>query len=656
MFYRHSYLLATAIVLTFLAIPTARCSDIVFVDMHSSPGYTRQQVEAAARVYGLDVHAILLTDAADGAKAAMAIDDAKSIAVILTADALQSAYGAQLLSAVDRAGKQVPVMIADIGKQADAAALQKWSDGAILGTQAAAVGQSARYLVAPKDPVTRQLGGAMLPLDGNAVEYLTVGREGGGRWLIAASDGDRQYPVMAVATVSGRSVFFVTAPADGSGSISNDLLGSPFLFPVIAPQLLFLDSAAGERAWHYPGHYANLTIDDIWLRQPYGYVDYYGLLRQMEQHNFHTTLAFIPWNFDRSQPALVTLFREHPDRYSITVHGDNHDHQEFGPFSTRPIAGQVRDMKQGLARMAEFHKLTGLPWDPVMVFPHKMSPEGTLAALKRYNYWATVNTINIPSDVAAPPPDPQVGLRPMTLAFANFPSVRRYSAEEAFPRWLLSMDAFLGNPMLFYCHEAFFDKGIGDFDQFADEVNHLQPDTKWSSLGEITQHLYLEKLRDDGSYDVDLFSAVASITNNLGHDTVFYLEKQEDGADPFKVTVDGQAQPYTFENGWLRMQVPVQAGATREVAIVYQNDMVLSQVDISKRSWRVAALRHLSDFRDDVVSRSAAGRWFIHSYVDNRSTWNHGAEAVVGFSFIGLILWWRSSRKKRRSALQQPVA
>ncbi len=656
MSYRHNYFFATAIVLAFLAIPTARCSDVVFVDAHSSPGYTRQQVEAAARVYGLDVNAIILTDAADSAKAAAAIDDAKSIAVILTAEALQSTYGAQLLSAVDRAGKQVPVMIADIGKQVDAAALQKWSGGAILGTEAAAVGQSARYLVAPKDPVTRQLGGAMLPIDGSGVQYLTIGREGGGRWLIAASDGDTQYPVMAVATVGGRSVFFVTAPADSKAHISNDLMGSPFLFPVIAPQLLFLHSAAGERAWHYPGHYANLTIDDIWLRQPYGYVDYYGLLREMEQHNFHTTLAFIPWNFDRSQPALVALFREHPDRYSITVHGDNHDHQEFGPFTTRPIAGQVADMKQGLARMAEFQKLTGLPWSPVMVFPHKMSPEGTLVALKRYNYWATVNTINIPSDVAAPPPDPQVGLRPMTLAFANFPSVRRYSAEESFPQWLLSMDAFLGNPMLFYCHEAFFDKGIGHFDRFADEVNHLQPDTKWSSLGEITQHLYLEKLRDDGSYDVDLFSAVASITNNLGHDTVFYLEKQEDGADPFKVTVDGQTQPYTFENGWLRMQVPVQAGATREVAIVYKNDMVLSRVDISKRSWRVAALRHLSDFRDDVVSRSAAGRWFIHSYVDNRSTWNRSGEVVIGLSFIGLIFWWRSGRKKSRSTREQPVA
>ncbi|MFP5227825.1 MAG: hypothetical protein ACLGXA_09345 [Acidobacteriota bacterium] len=638
---------AVATVVSLIAARAAWCSDVVFVDSQASPSYTRQQVEAAARVYGIDVHTVTVGDASAGEAAAKAIVDPQTIAVILTANAVQSPDGLRLLSVIDHARKQMPVMIAGIDEQTHADVLQKWSNGLVQGAGKATVGANASYLVAGNNSVTRELGGEKLPTQERSVRYLNAKKDGGERWLIAASDGNSQYPVLIDANVDGREVFFVTAPAEEGTQISDDLLGSPFLFPVIAPEILFLHSAAGDRAWHYPEHFANLTIDDIWLRQPYGYVDYYALLHEMQEHNFHTTLAFIPWNYDRSQPQLVKLFREHPDRYSISVHGDNHDHQEFGPVSTRPLSGQIADMKQGLARMAEFHRLTGLPWDPVMVFPHKMSPEATLGALKRYNYWATVNTINIPSDVAAPPPDPEIGLRPMTLAFADFPSVRRYSAEETFPHWLLAMDAFLGNPMLFYCHEAFFANGIGDFDRFADEVNRLQPDTKWSNLGEITKHLYLEKRRDDGNYDVNLFSAVASLTNSTGHDGVFYLEKEENGADPFKVTVDGQVQPYTLENGWLRLQVPIQAGASREVAVVYQNDLVLSQVDISKHSLRVAALRHLSDFRDDVVSRSSAGRWFIRSYVANRSTWNHGAEAGFGVILIGLILVWRRAKKKR---------
>lgn len=83
----------------------------------------------------------------------------------------------------------------------------------------------------------------------------------------------------------------------------------------MAPFVLFLRYAAGNYGWQLDGHYANLTIDDAWLTQPYGHLDYPALLTEMEKHNFHTTIAFIPWNFDRSEPDTVTLFRDHPERF-----------------------------------------------------------------------------------------------------------------------------------------------------------------------------------------------------------------------------------------------------------------------------------------------------------------------------------------------------
>lgn len=108
------------------------------------------------------------------------------------------------------------------------------------------------------------------------------------------------------------------------------------LFSSLAPILMFVREAAGKQGWHTNGHYANLTIDDAWLTQPFGNLDYQGLLREMGKANFHTTIAFIPWNFDRSRPEAVSLFRSHPDRYSIVVHGNNHDHQEFYDYDTVP--------------------------------------------------------------------------------------------------------------------------------------------------------------------------------------------------------------------------------------------------------------------------------------------------------------------------------
>jgi peptidoglycan/xylan/chitin deacetylase (PgdA/CDA1 family) len=640
-----NYHFVVAILLVWMATRPGYCSDVLYVDAPPGQHYAQQQVEAAARVYGLDVDVVLLSDSGDTTKAIAAINDSKTIAVVLTAGALQTADGDRILAAATRTGHEKPVMITGITEQTDPNALMKWSAGAISGSKRWGAGQNATYEVASESQITRQLSGSKLPLSEGSVPYLTFSQPTAAHWLIAAADGTNRYPVFAFATIGGGPVFFSTTFGAADANIPADQLGSPFIFPLLAPQLIFLQHAAGEHAWHSPGHYANLTIDDLWLREPYGYVDYNSLLREMEQHNFHTTIAFIPWNYDRSQAPVVALFRDHADRYSICIHGDNHDHQEFGPFDTKPLAGQITDMKQGLARMAAFQQQTNLPYDPVMVFPHKMSPQGTLANLKKYNYWATINAENIPSDATAPA-DPAFALRPATLAFADFPSVRRYSAEHPIPEWLLAMDAFLGNPIFFYCHQAFFADGIGTFNPLADEVNRLQPDTQWRSAGFIAQHLYLEKLRDDGNYDVQLLSATVSLTNDHGHDTVFFLDKLEDGAVPFKVTTDGQTQAYDFVNGHLRMQVPVRAGAASQIAVTYQNDLVLSKIDISKSSLRVAVLRHLSDFRDDVVTRSGPGRWFVRSYVANRSTWNHGAESSALLILLAALYWWRTAKRR----------
>ena len=103
--------------------------------------------------------------------------------------------------------------------------------------------------------------------------------------------------------------------------------------------------------------------------KPYGHLIYEDLLKEMERHDFHTTIAFIPWNYDRSEAETVALFRSHPERFSICVHGDNHDHKEFDDFESKPLSLQITAIKQSLARMEKFQSLTGIPYDNVFVFP-----------------------------------------------------------------------------------------------------------------------------------------------------------------------------------------------------------------------------------------------------------------------------------------------
>ena len=83
-------------------------------------------------------------------------------------------------------------------------------------------------------------------------------------------------------------------------------------------------------SWVAPERSASLIIDDPLLRPTYGFVDYRELLSLMQRYKFSTNIAFIPWNWRRSDPSITRLFRENPEYYSLSVHGCAHTQAEFG--------------------------------------------------------------------------------------------------------------------------------------------------------------------------------------------------------------------------------------------------------------------------------------------------------------------------------------
>jgi hypothetical protein len=640
------------LVVWYLAAATCEnvyAAQVVYVGKPDPPSLLLQQIETVTKFYGLERNVILLTGKNDQSTAVKAISDHKTIAVILSADSLASLDEKQILAALRRQkSSNIPLLIAGVGEQTESGLLQMWSSGAIRGCRTAAVEKGIGEYAIAQDAIAGQLGGHKLPIGQKALRYLTLDRSRTVQSIMAANSNNGELPVFVKANNSGQEIFFATATAPVDIKIGSDPYLEPIVFTAIAPQMMFLRHSAGEQAWHSTGFYANLTIDDAWLREPYGYVNFQEVLREMEQHNFHITLAFVPWNFDRSQPDVVSLFRDHSDRFSVCVHGNNHDHQEFGPYNNRSLEEQTKNIKQGLARMAKFSELTHVPHDPVMVFPHAISPVETLAVLKRYNFAATVNSLNVPLGAEAPA-DPEFALRTATMAFSNFPSLRRYSAEAPRPESQLAIDAFLGNPMLFYVHQGFFAQGSGAFSKTADVVNQLQPNTEWRSLGYIARHLYLEKLRDDGNYDIRAYGATIQIKNDHKRSAVFFVEKDEDFTLPLTVRVDGQPYPYQRLGARLLLKVPVPSGVSREISVTYDIDLNPAAINISKTSLRITALRGLSDFRDNVVSRTSLGRSFILSYTQNESAWNRTLVFAATFSTLFFVAWFWFKCKQRPS-------
>src|SRR5262249_23754544 len=148
------------------------------------------------------------------------------------------------------------------------------------------------------------------------------------------------------------------------------------------------------------------------------------------------------------------------------------------------------------------------------------------------------------------------------------------------------------------------------------------------SLGDIARHLYLERLRDDGDYDIRMYSPAIRIDNGERRDVTYFVEKSESFSPALRVAVDGQ--PYTFERvgNILKVASRVPAGMSREIRMRYENGFEPGTIEPRSTSVYVSAIRRLSDFRDNVVSASGVGRWFIRSYSEKGLGWNWGAFAA----------------------------
>ena len=628
---------AAGAVLFSMLLPSLRCqaADIVFVRSAVSSLAPQQELEIATSFYGLGLQVVTVTADEDNHVLARAVEGNDTLGVAVAADALALVDEKALLQAMSRkSGAGLPLLILGVTPEIDQTLLRAWSGGAAAGCRWQRNPAHPHYVVHRAAGLTGQLAELELAMPSEDTSHFVLGDHLKGQIISEVRYAQQALPVFIATALDHHNLFLVSqtpSPTNGGTGTADSVTTR---FATIAPAMMFIRYCSGERGWHALHHYANLTIDDAWLTEPYGNLNYRGLLGEMERHNFHTTIAFIPWNYDRSEPEVAGLVRSRPERFSICVHGDNHDHQEFSDLRSKPLPVQVAALREALARMDRFQTLTRIPYDKVMVFPHSIGSERILEALKTYNYLATVNSSNVPMDVFQPPVFWEA-LRSFTLSWGDFPSIARYpvAAGAEGPTDLIAINEFLDNPLLFYGHHDLFENGISAFDAQADQLNKLEPDTQWSSLGDIVRHLYRVRLRDDSNHDVLAFSSNLSLENTSGHDSIFYVRKQETGSPLItSVSVDGRPSEYQLHDGYLDLSVEIPAGKTRNVVVLYENDGGLMPASASKHSLRVYLLRRISDFRDITLSKYAAGRALTHLYYSTQPT------SLLIFGALAMIL------------------
>ncbi len=645
-------------------VASAQAAKVVLIQAAKDSIDTQSQLELTTRFYGLTLKAFRVRSKSDTRQTIRELNNPDALAAVISVDAMRQFTHEEIAYALRRGqGKKIPLLLLGFTPQNGERELVTWSKGALLSCDTLPnIHSNDPYIVGHQNRVTGSIADEEIPSQESPACGFSSNSEHSIHTLLSFRASGEYKAVFAWSCSESQEVFFLPAMASTRSFVGPERVGFLEAFSRLAPFMMFIRYAAGDKAWHTERHYANLTIDDAWLTEPYGHLDFEALLTEMEAHRFHTTIAFIPWNFDRSESKVTQVFLSHPDRFSVSVHGNNHDHVEFGAYENKPLSEQVVSIRQAISRMDRFQTLTGIPFNAVMIFPQEVAPPvPTLIKLKESNFLAAANAVTVPLDSVAPA-DPLFLLRAMNVEYADFALVRRYPVPTAPSKLFIAINYFLDNPLLFYAHENLFKDGISAFDTTADLINQVDPTTRWESLGSVMQHLYLLKARNNTNYDVLAYSPDLVLHNPQPRDAVFNVEKRESTSTVIRsVTVDGALWSYDLSAGYLHLAVPVTGGGSKHIRVEYRSEVV--PIDVSKRSLYIALLRHISDFRDITLSRTGWGRSITHYYYANHiDIWElnfeRSARLIAAFVLFICLGWLIRNRHRARKsgARKQPAA
>ncbi len=366
----------------------------------------------------------------------------------------------------------------------------------------------------------------------------------------------------------------------------------------LIPLIMFLRHCFGASCWHGAGSTARLIIDDPLLTEQYGFLEHSVLMKSMEHSGYGTSIAFIPWNYWRTSRQNAELLGDRSN-FAICVHGCDHTNKEFAIRDSALV-----DRKAGLAlrRMELQKQRTGAAFEPVMVFPQGLFSRAAITALRANDYLAAVNTSVFPTDGA--PEGLKVAdlLQPAVTKYDGFPIFQR-----RYPRRLFdfAFDLFLGRPALVVEHHEYFRDGVETWQDFVAEMHKLDPTLTWPSLADQLMRSCRRRNAAKGSIEIQFYTRKFFWSNREQDTKSFSLRKQEPNSASIKsVRVDGESAEFSFENGFLKLEVQAGPGETHSIEIVDREHPQRQANGFGlAHNARVMLRRGLSEFRDNTLSR-----------------------------------------------------
>ena len=363
------------------------------------------------------------------------------------------------------------------------------------------------------------------------------------------------------------------------------------------PALIYLKVCFGLSCWHNPNPRARLIIDDPLLQRRYGFLRYEELVASMQRTPYATSLAFIPWNYRRSDRAVAEMFTGSQGRLSLCVHGCDHTNHEFDTSDEGELSGKA---VLALQLMEEHQKRSGVPYETIMVFPQGHFSAPAISALRQSGYLAAINSTCYPSQ----------GEFALSLGDLLLPAMCRLYGFPIFPRRNptrpidVAVDLFVGKAGFIVEHHEFVRDGFSQWERFAEQMNHLDERLTWPNLAETLTETCLQRIAGHDRLEVRFFTKTFRWYNRTDRPVDVHLSKTE--PDPTLIAdirINGEHRPFRFQDGWLHIDCPVAPHATIDVTVQHHTARLSPFKPSLDHTIRVGLRRFLSELRDNQLAQ-----------------------------------------------------
>ncbi len=370
-------------------------------------------------------------------------------------------------------------------------------------------------------------------------------------------------------------------------------------FSQFAPIMMFLRYVFKKECWHNDNLYANFIIDDALLKKNYGFLNYKKLLKSMYEHNFTTTIAFIPWNYKRTNKKIAKMFCDENDKLGICIHGCDHTQNEFGSSKIDELDFML---KLSTERMNTHKKKNSIDYEKIIVFPRGNFSIPAMRMLKQNNYLAAVNSVAYPVDSNRLKISDFLDIA--IQSHENFPLfIRKYPSNKIAD---FAIDAFLGKPLFIVEHHDYFKNGYKKNGTFIQKINSISKQIKWKGLCDILQTIYMERNGNSDEVYCKIYSNKVFIGNKYDVKKNYIFQKKETRNVPIKnVLVNGKQIQYSINNELFKITLEMEPKEIARIDILYEDIEIAEKYKKSPLgNIKIMSRRHLSEIRDIFITKN----------------------------------------------------